>query len=119
MQGEIDDVMRRVHILEAGHDMDGWPAVKMRDLTLMRCEILELRARLNTQGVAKWIDVNDEMPETEDPVLMYMPDADGEPIWPGYFEYWSHRRWLLDNGMPAGRVTHWMHFPLPPKDGAV
>lgn len=66
----------------------------------------------------KWIDVNDEMPEAEETVLIYMPDADGELIWPGYFEYYGDCRWLLADGMPAGRVTHWMHFPFPPKDGA-
>ena len=46
---QINEVMKRVHTLEADHDADGWPAIQMRDLTVMRCEILELRAKLNTQ----------------------------------------------------------------------
>lgn len=45
----IDEVMRRAHQLEADHGPDGWPAIQMRDVTTMRCEILELRAELNTQ----------------------------------------------------------------------
>lgn len=45
----IDEVMKRVHMLEADHDVDGWPAIQMRDLIVLRCEILELRAKLNTQ----------------------------------------------------------------------
>jgi len=46
---EIDEVMRRVHSLEADHSIDGWPAVQMRDLVLMRHEIRDLRAQLRTQ----------------------------------------------------------------------
>jgi hypothetical protein len=46
---QIDEVMKRVHMLEADHGPDGWPAIQMRDLTVLRCEILELRAKLNTQ----------------------------------------------------------------------
>lgn len=63
----------------------------------------------------KWICIDDEMPEAEETVLIYMPEAETEPIWPGYFDY-SNSRWLLADGMPAGRVTHWMHFPFPPKE---
>ena len=45
----IDEVMRTAHVLEADHGPDGWPAIRMRDVTAMRCEILELRAKLTTQ----------------------------------------------------------------------
>lgn len=45
----INEVMARVRALEADHGPAGWPAVQMRDLTVLRCEILELRAKLNTQ----------------------------------------------------------------------
>ena len=45
----IDEVMRTAHVLEAEHGPDGWPAIRMRDVTAMRCEILELRAKLKTQ----------------------------------------------------------------------
>ena len=46
---EIDEVMRRVHSLEADHSIDWWPAVQMRELVLMRNEIRDLRAQLRTQ----------------------------------------------------------------------
>ena len=46
---EIDEVMRRVHVLGADHNLDGWPAVQMRDLVLMHHEIRDLRAQLRTQ----------------------------------------------------------------------
>lgn len=59
----------------------------------------------------KWIDVNDQLPDAEETVLLFMPEAEGEPIWPGYFEYYGNCQWLLADGMPAGLVTHWMHFP--------
>ena len=62
-----------------------------------------------------WIDVNEEMPEAEETVLLYMPEANGEPIWPGYFDYYGDWCWSLADGRPAGLVTHWMHFPFPPR----
>ena len=33
---QINEVMKRVHTLEVDHDADGWPAVRMRDLTMLR-----------------------------------------------------------------------------------
>ena len=46
---DIRDVLKRARLLEADHDEDGWPAIQMRDVTILRCEILELRAKLSTQ----------------------------------------------------------------------
>lgn len=46
---QINEVMKRVHLLEFDHGPDGWPAIQMRDITQLRCEILDLRAKLNTQ----------------------------------------------------------------------
>ena len=46
---EIDEVMKRAHLFEADHGPDGWPAIRMSDVTILRCEILELRAKLSTQ----------------------------------------------------------------------
>jgi hypothetical protein len=63
----------------------------------------------------KWIDVNKQMPDADETVLLYMPEADGDPVWPGYFEYYGDWQWLLADGMPAGNVTHWMPFPEPPE----
>lgn len=62
-----------------------------------------------------WIDANEQMPDADETVLLFMPDADGEPVWPGYFQCYGDSSWALADGMPAGRVTHWMHFPEAPE----
>ena len=59
----------------------------------------------------KWISVDDQLPDADETVLLFMPEAEGEPIWPGYFECYGSCQWLLADGMPAGNVTHWMRFP--------
>lgn len=46
---DIKAVMARTHLLEADHGPDGWPAIQMRDVTALRCEILELRAKIQTR----------------------------------------------------------------------
>lgn len=81
-----------------------------------------VQARLRSLGamhrpgvVMVWIDVNDALPDAETTVLLYMPGAESEPVWPGYFDFFDEAQWLLADGMPAGTVTHWMHFPEPPK----
>ena len=65
----------------------------------------------------EWIDADKSLPDAEETVLLYMPDAESEPVWPGYFDGWNGD-WLLADGMPAGRVTHWMHFPGAPVGAA-
>jgi hypothetical protein len=45
----ISDVLKRVHTLEADHGPDGWPAIQMRDLIVLRGAVMELRAELRTQ----------------------------------------------------------------------
>lgn len=63
----------------------------------------------------QWIDVNKRLPDAEETVLLYMPGAFGEPVWPGYFTACNVFRWMLADGMPAPEVTHWMPFPEPPE----
>lgn len=48
-QQTISDVLKRVHALEADHQPDGWPAIQMRDLIVLRSAVMELRAELRTQ----------------------------------------------------------------------
>lgn len=67
-----------------------------------------------TENIMEWINADKSLPDEEETVLLYMPDSPSEPIWPGYFDGYSHNGWLLEVGMPAGRVTHWMHFPDAP-----
>ncbi len=62
----------------------------------------------------EWINADKWLPDCEETVLLYMPDAECEPVWPGYFDGYADGLWLLADGMPAGRVTHWMHFPNVP-----
>ena len=61
-----------------------------------------------------WICADKQLPDSEETVLLYMPDAECEPVWPGYFDHYGDMEWRLADGMPAGRVTHWMPFPEPP-----
>ncbi|MBN8462664.1 MAG: hypothetical protein J0M01_07600 [Dechloromonas sp.] len=63
-----------------------------------------------------WHVADDVLPNAEDTVLLCLPDAPiGERVWPGYYDYYGDRIWLLADGMPAGRVTHWAHFPAGPE----
>lgn len=38
------ELIERMRVLECDHDPDGWPAVRMRDISAMRDEIERLRA---------------------------------------------------------------------------
>jgi len=62
----------------------------------------------------EWIDANSKLPDDGETVLLYMPDADGEPVWPGYFDYYGAAQWMLADGMPAGHVTCWRAMPQGP-----
>lgn len=62
----------------------------------------------------EWQRPEDALPDTEETVLLYMPEAEGEPVWPGYFDHYGDFVWLLADGMPAGQVTHWAYFPEGP-----
>lgn len=62
-----------------------------------------------------WHRVDDALPDAEETVLLWMQDAAGDPVWPGYFDYYGDQCWLLADGMPAGNVTHWASFPEGPR----
>ena len=49
MKTEIDEVLERMKLLEIDHSPDGWPAIRMQDVTAMRDEILRLRKELTAQ----------------------------------------------------------------------
>lgn len=63
----------------------------------------------------KWQRPEDALPDAEETVLLYMPEAEGEPVWPGYFDHYGDFRWMLADGMPAGLVTYWAYFPEGPQ----
>lgn len=64
---------------------------------------------MKNEQTLHWTCADKELPDSDETVLLYMPDAESEPVWPGYFEY--DGSWRLADGMPACRVTHWMPFP--------
>ena len=45
---DICDLLDRVKLLEDDHDPEGWPAVQMKDITVMRKEIEDM------QGLLLW-----------------------------------------------------------------
>jgi len=55
-----------------------------------------------------WIATDTQMPDEDETVLMFEPDAPGEPVWTGFV---CAGAWYYVDGEPAGRITHWMHFP--------
>lgn len=64
--------------------------------------------------IIEWRRPDDELPDSEETVLLYMPEADSEPIWPGYFDHYGDFCWKLADGMPADEVTYWAYFPEGP-----
>ena len=60
-----------------------------------------------------WICADKQLPSYLETVLLYMPDDESELVWIGYFDS-GDGFWRTVDGMPAGRVTHWMPFPEPP-----
>ena len=68
-----------------------------------------------TIEMIKWRKPENELPDSEETVLLFMPDAEGEPVWPGYFDHYGDFCWMLADGMPAGNVVAWSYFPEGPK----
>lgn len=64
--------------------------------------------------IIEWRRPEDELPDADETVLLCMPEADGQPVWPGYFDYYGDLCWMLADGTPAGNVTHWACFPEGP-----
>lgn len=56
-----------------------------------------------------WTSCELDLPESDDTVLIAMPNADC-PIWPGY---WNGQHWHTAEGLPV-IATHWRRFPDPP-----
>jgi hypothetical protein len=64
----------------------------------------------------EWINIKNKFPEPMDLILLF----DGKEIntgWLSYFDDYDNPVWFYNH--VAGRVynvTHWMNFPLPPKE---
>lgn len=60
-----------------------------------------------------WHKPSEKMPDDDTTVLMHMPTADSEPVWPGYFD---GEQWMLPDGFePACAVEAWAHLPGGPQ----
>jgi hypothetical protein len=65
----------------------------------------------------KWRSVLAKMPDADVTVLLCVPDAEAEPVWPGHWEDNDDGgRWMYDNGSPVRKtVTHWAEMPRGPR----
>lgn len=59
-----------------------------------------------TFELVQW--VREGKPDADRTVLLYMPGAEGEQVWPGY---WDGEDWLLADGAPAPSVEAWAEMP--------
>ena len=74
--------------------------------------------------VPKWISVNEKLPNSQRPVLVYVPESEGFYEYVGMADYtWSPKGgfWCGTDGETYGAIgfirtpTHWCELPEPPK----
>lgn len=74
--------------------------------------------------VPKWISVNEKLPDSQRPVLVYVPESEGFCEYVGMADYtWSPKGgfWCGTDGETYGAIgfirtpTHWCELPDPPK----
>ena len=74
--------------------------------------------------VPKWISVNEKLPNSQRPVLVYVPESEGFYEYVGMADYtWSPKGgfWCGTDGETYGAIgfirtpTHWCELPKPPK----
>lgn len=72
----------------------------------------------------KWISVNEKLPDSQRPVLVYVPESEGFCEYVGMADYtWSPKGgfWCGTDGETYGAIgfirtpTHWCELPEPPK----
>lgn len=75
--------------------------------------------------ISGWISVEDRLPETDDPVLVWYCNENGDfyPTVGSYSKWFDTDKmyWSTDldgNEMvyPPVKITHWMPIPEPPKE---
>jgi hypothetical protein len=69
-----------------------------------------MNARANIVGLLGWIPVERELPDDEETVLLYSPEA-SEPVWPGFRD---GDVWRWADATEAHGVTHWAPMPAGP-----
>ena len=74
--------------------------------------------------VPKWISVNEKLPDSQRPVLVYVPESEGFCEYVGMADYtWSPKGgfWCGTDGETYGAIgfirtpTYWCELPEPPK----
>lgn len=74
--------------------------------------------------VPKWISVNEKLPDSQRPVLVYVPESEDFCEYVGMADYtWSPKGgfWCGTDGETYGAIgfirtpTHWRELPKPPK----
>lgn len=87
------------------------------------CELEEDNSELK-ELVPKWISVNERLPDSQRPVLVYVPESEGFCEYVGMADYtWSPKGgfWCGTDGETYGAIgfirtpTHWCELPEPPK----
>ena len=68
-----------------------------------------MRDHLKLVQQTKWRAVADEMPDSDQTVMIHHAEED-EPVWMGYHD---GETWRLVDGNRCA-VTHWMPLPEPP-----
>jgi len=65
----------------------------------------------------EWIAARVRYPDTDHVVLMFIPEMDSEPVWPGWWdsaeEVWRN---LEGDSLGGSAVTWWADLPEPPAE---
>ena len=111
MQDKTDDIRLR---LPKG-TKDGWKAAA-EAVGLSMTKFVQDAVEVT---IPKWISVDDRLPETNDWVVVWYRDKDGD-YFPTVGKYNSQENyWTTDvdnseTAYPPDKITHWMPLPEPP-----
>lgn len=119
-----NDLISRAHAIEVVREMVHDPDIG-DDVATFGCMVWGALDRMPAVDAGpKWISVQDKLPDTEDWVVVWYRDKDGDcfPTIGSYGErafgrkYWTTDVDLNDAAYPPAAITHWMPLPEPPKN---
>ena len=64
----------------------------------------------------EWHAVQTGYPDADVTVLIYMPEALGDPVWFGYYDDQELAWFYPSSDRAGGMVTYWAHLPKGPSD---